>query len=1288
MSSPTRQVSVRRLPPLPNQVQIKPILKENSTNVDDGLLNKSRSSRGLSEQQVKDYLTANPNVLDELVLEIASCEQIERWLIRKAHQSRCDGSSSDNVNVSLSRWKFCVHSDKRKMLQQLTKDINQQPQKARVMNELVKSIAAATHSDRHSLYLVDKNGTDIFLYSESKPSGPNWKPLSKLSRCRTLCRQAIGKGATVSAYVAESGENVFVKDILGDERFPKGIGFEDSTAQSVLCQPIIQSDGILVGIVELVKSLGSTPFQKEDEEILNSYLVWGSIAIHHAEISKQIQKQKDLNSFLLNVVRSIFDEICTMDVVIEKIMAFAKRLVNADRCALFMLDTKTNELFANLFDEGDEDGTGYKFRNGREIRFAVTKGIAGYVASKGIIQNIRDAYRDPRFNREVDMTTGYTTRNILCVPVRCKGSIIGVVQMVNSYRGFFSSEDAEAFEMFAGYCGLALHYSKIYNCLAHAQQKHQVALEVLSYHCGGQDKEIQETSMNAHLVIIPQAFYSWEFDVYQDNDLLTHYFITMTDNFFEACQVRVDFDTIVRFTLMVRKSYRQIAYHNWAHAFSVAHSIYILLRKDESFSPLEKLFLYIAGICHDVDHRGKSNAFMIHCNTPLANLYTTSTMEWHHFHQGIFILERDGHNVFGNLNSEDYRRVLEGIQEAILATDLATFMKNRNELEKIYQDNSFSWKNEEHRSVYYWYIITIIIISITIISHHHHHPSSPSVIITISHHHHQSSSPSPPSSINHHHHRHHHPSSIITIIITSITPTIINHHHQSSSPSVIITITTIIHQSSSPSPPSSIIHHHHHPSSPSVIITIIHHHHQSSSPSSIITIIHHHHQSSSPSSIITISHHHHHPSSSIITISHHHHHPSSPSSIITISHHHHHPSSPSVIITIIHHHHHPSSPSVIITIIHHHHRHHHPSSIITIIHHHHQSSSPSSIITIATIIHHPSSPSSIITISHHHHHPSSPSPPSSIIHHHHHPSSPSVIITIIHHHHQSSSPSVIITIIHHHHHPSSPSVIITNIHHRHQSLVRRLVMTACDLCTSAKPWHIQKMAVKKVFEEFYLQIIIAIINTITIIIIIITIITTTIIIIYIIITIINTITIIIIIIITIINTTIIIIVITITIINTIINTTIIIIVITITIINTTTIIIVITIISTTIIIIYIIITIINTITIIIIIIINTTIIIIVITIIIINTIINTTTIIIVITITIINTIINTTIIIIVITITIINTIINTTIIIIVITITIINTITIGDEEKQRGVDPLPMMDRSKNKELPQNQVTS
>lgn len=44
-------------------------------------------------------------------------------------------------------------------------------------------------------------------------------------------------------------------------------------------------------------------------------------------------------------------------------------------------------------------------------------------------------------------------------------------------------------------------------------------------------------------------------------------------------------------------------------------------------------------------------------------------------------------------------QVLEGIQEAILATDLAQFFGTKSDLEKIHEDKSFDWKIEEHRSI-------------------------------------------------------------------------------------------------------------------------------------------------------------------------------------------------------------------------------------------------------------------------------------------------------------------------------------------------------------------------------------------------------------------------------------------------------------------------------------------------------------------------------------------------------------------------------------------------------------
>jgi cAMP and cAMP-inhibited cGMP 3',5'-cyclic phosphodiesterase 10 len=54
-------------------------------------------------------------------------------------------------------------------------------------------------------------------------------------------------------------------------------------------------------------------------------------------------------------------------------------------------------------------------------RFPIGKGIAGHVAQTGQGLNIADAYDDDRFNREVDLQTGYHTKNILCMPIFLRG---------------------------------------------------------------------------------------------------------------------------------------------------------------------------------------------------------------------------------------------------------------------------------------------------------------------------------------------------------------------------------------------------------------------------------------------------------------------------------------------------------------------------------------------------------------------------------------------------------------------------------------------------------------------------------------------------------------------------------------------------------------------------------------------------------------------------------------------------------------------------------------------------
>ena len=56
--------------------------------------------------------------------------------------------------------------------------------------------------------------------------------------------------------------------------------------------------------------------------------------------------------------------------------------------------------------------------------------------------------------------------------------------------------------------------------------------------------------------------------------------------------------------------------------------------------------LLVACLCHDLDHRGTNNAFQSKVVSPLAILYSTSTMEHHHFDQCVMILNSAGNNIF------------------------------------------------------------------------------------------------------------------------------------------------------------------------------------------------------------------------------------------------------------------------------------------------------------------------------------------------------------------------------------------------------------------------------------------------------------------------------------------------------------------------------------------------------------------------------------------------------------------------------------------------------------------
>ena len=100
-----------------------------------------------------------------------------------------------------------------------------------------------------------------------------------------------------------------------------------------------------------------------------------------------------------------------------RVRAAALALLDCERVTLFLASRSRRELRGRTGDGGGiEDGGGGK-GGGHMIRLRFGEGVAGHIAARGGLLNVRDAYAHPLFSDASDARTGFRTRNLLCCAV-------------------------------------------------------------------------------------------------------------------------------------------------------------------------------------------------------------------------------------------------------------------------------------------------------------------------------------------------------------------------------------------------------------------------------------------------------------------------------------------------------------------------------------------------------------------------------------------------------------------------------------------------------------------------------------------------------------------------------------------------------------------------------------------------------------------------------------------------------------------------------------------------------
>jgi len=151
-----------------------------------------------------------------------------------------------------------------------------------------------------------------------------------------------------------------------------------------------------------------------------------------------------------------------LSAVLRTIIKKTKNLIRAEACSILLVDEETGDLVFEKTTTKKERGK----RIGKE-RLKLGEGIAGWVAQEQVPVIVPDVSKDPRFNPRVGMESDFRAKSIMCVPIKNKGNILGVLEIVNKINHEpFTKDDLALILRIVDHAAIAIERAALYQKMA------------------------------------------------------------------------------------------------------------------------------------------------------------------------------------------------------------------------------------------------------------------------------------------------------------------------------------------------------------------------------------------------------------------------------------------------------------------------------------------------------------------------------------------------------------------------------------------------------------------------------------------------------------------------------------------------------------------------------------------------------------------------------------------------------------------------------------------------------
>ena len=303
---------------------------------------------------------------------------------------------------------------------------------------ITRKTAEVMGMDSCSIYLLDETGEYLVLEATTG--------LAQESVGLALLRP--GEGLT--GWAAQTGEPVGVADAARDPRFKYLPETKESIFQSLLAVPML-NQGRIIGAMN-VQTQTYHQYDTDEVELLSLIGDLAAGALEKAMLYERMQRQLSELSTLAEVSETITSPLY-LDDMLGLIVNMAARVMRARACSLMLLDDERGVLILRATQ-------GFSPAYGNRPPIKIGDGIVGRVAQTGQALGIEDVRHDPRyFYPDVARQEGLCA--LLCVPLRVRERIIGVLNCYTGDPHAFTPQEIELLQALANQTALAIENSHL-----------------------------------------------------------------------------------------------------------------------------------------------------------------------------------------------------------------------------------------------------------------------------------------------------------------------------------------------------------------------------------------------------------------------------------------------------------------------------------------------------------------------------------------------------------------------------------------------------------------------------------------------------------------------------------------------------------------------------------------------------------------------------------------------------------------------------------------------------------